>query len=198
MNLKSNSHNPEEIREENILEMGLAFSAMIRLFKKGEKPKLLERLLQEEGQAIFKAESQKEFSRAHTKFCNWGTKNILLAQKRRKGKIIQPEAPASYGQIAKTLDVTLKVAVYYAHLPNCNKSQDLLKWLNAAVDTKMVVQLKKQYPDDIRVWPKTIKQVSSITYVAIQNVVRKFIKEYHNNQILPVQFDEIYWNEWNQ
>lgn len=197
MKEQSNLNVPEEIRLYNIVDMGLTFSAMIRLFEKGSKKKLHRKLLTEL-RNIFETESKERFISIHSNFCHWGTKNIQLAEKKRKGQIIKKSSPASYGQIAKTLDVVLKVAVYYSHLPSCEKSQEISEWLNAAVDTKMMAMLKKHYPEDIKPWPTSIEQTNKTTYTQIQEIVRKFIKEKHNNHIMPVQFDDIYWRELNR
>ena len=176
----------EETRISNIIDMGLGFSAMLRLFKKGSKLTLHKRILDVEGRAIFKAESKADFDRIHAEFCDWGTTNIILA---RTGRL------ASYGQIAKTFNVTLKVAVYYSHLPDREKARQLSEWLHAAVDTRMMAELAKKYPRDILpAWPVSVEEVDRPKYQEIQNVVRKFIKEQH---LTPVQFDEKYWKEWN-
>ncbi|GAI02469.1 unnamed protein product, partial [marine sediment metagenome] len=90
-------------------------------------------------------------------------------------------------------DVVLSVAIYYCHLPNCEKSRQISGWLNAAVDTKMMALLKRHYPEAITPWPTTIKQVNNSTYIRIQETVRKFINDEHDNGITPVQFDDIYF-----
>lgn len=178
----------EKIKLHNIVDMGLTFSAMIRLFEKGSKKKFRRRIL-DEVKNVFEAESEKDYSVIHSNFCNWGVKNISLAKK---------ATTASYGQIAKTLDVVLKVTVYYSHLPNCEKSREISKWLNAAVDTKMMSMLRDFYPKDIKLWPKTVEQVDKTTYLKIQGIVREFIRERHNNSIMPVQFDDFYWKKLNR
>ena len=194
---QSKLHDPEEIRLHNIIDMGLTFSAMIRLFNKGSKEILREKILAE-ARNVFEAKSEKDFINIHSNFCDWGIKNISLAEKKRNGRIIKKAAPASYGQIAKTFDVALKVAVYYSHLPNCEKSQEISGWLNAAVDTKIMSMLKKEYSKNIKLWPATGEQVDSTTYVGTQRIVRKFISEKHKGSIMPVQFDDIYWKVLNR
>lgn len=179
------------------MDMGLEFSAMIRLFGKGSKEGLRKKILSE-AKKMFEAKSEKDFIDIHSSFCSWGINNIFLAEKRRNGRILKKVFPASYGQIAKTLDVVLKVAIYYCHLPNCEKSQEISGWLNAAVDTKMMAMLRKYYPKDIQSWPITIEQVDRSTYVAIQRIVRKYIREKHKDTITPVQFDDIYWKVLNR
>ncbi len=130
---------------------------------------------------------------------SWGVRQIILAERKNKrGQVVKKAGPASYGQIAKTFDVVLKVAVYYCHLPNCEKSQQISGWLNAAVDTRMMGMLKKYYLEDIASWPATIEQVDNSTYMSIQEIVRKFIAERHNGNIIPVQFDDIYWRALNR
>jgi len=114
----------ERLRFENIVDMGLAFSAMMRVFEKGAKKELHNRMVNKIAERLFNLSSREEFNKVHTEFCEWGTRNIRQAE--RKGKIITKEgSPASYGQIAKTLDVTLKVVVYYCHLPDCRKSESV-------------------------------------------------------------------------
>ena len=185
---QSKLDDPEEIRLHNIIDMGLTFSAMIRLFRKGSKKKLHKQILTEANR-VFEAGLEESFIKIHSNFCDWGVKNILLAKK---------ATLASYGQIAKTFDVVLKVAVYYSHLPDCETSREITKWLNAAVDTNMMAMLKKEYPQDIQSWPTTVEQVDKTTYMTIQKIVRNFIREKHDNKILPVQFDDIYWKALNR
>ena len=181
-----------EIKIHNIVDMGLTFSAMIRLFQKGSKKKLRKQILAEIGN-VFKTESKDQFTTVHSKFCHWGVKNILQAEKKRRGRIIKNVAPASYGQIAKTFDVVLKVAIYYSHLPSCEKSRAISRWLNAAVDRKKMTMLKRSYPKALQPWPTTVEKVGVEDYKKIQQLVRKFIEEKHSGEILPVQFDDKYW-----
>ena len=189
---------PQEARLHNIIDMGLDFSAMIRLFEEGSKSTLRAKILTVLP-TVFEAESEKHFKDIHSSFCIWGMNNIKLATRRRKGQIIKKAGPASYGQIAKIFDVVLKVVVYYCHLPNCDKSQQISKWLNAAVDTRLLACLKKRYPEDMPSWPTTIEKVdSSSVYMAIQEVVHRVINEAHNGGITPVQFDDIYWQALNR
>lgn len=199
MDIESEQINMRKVRMQNIFDMGLGFTSMIRVFKKGSKLVLWKRLVHGEGTAIVKVKSKEEFDDLHAKFCDWGTKNITQAERRRDGRIIKPEAPASYGQIAKTLDVVLKVAVYYSHLPDCETAGRISKWLDAAVDTQMMAKLAEYYPDAIgSPWPTSVEEVDSAAkYLAIQKVVHRFIEERHNGSITPVQFDDKYWDEWN-
>jgi len=181
-----------EFRFKNIIDMGIDFSAMIRVFEKGSKKKLHGRILSEV-RNVFGAKSEGDFRDIHSNFCDWGQKEIGLAKKAE---------PARYGQIAKTFDVTLKVVIYYSELPDSRKSTEISEWLNAAVDTKMMNMLEhvlnRKYSATIQPWPKTVGQVDEKAYLTLQKIVRKFIAEVHNNGIKPVQFDDIYWRLLNR
>ena len=177
---------PAEIRLRSVVDMGLNFSAMLRLYATGSKKRLHHKILREMQQV--EARSEEEFTRFHSCICDWGIKNIRL----RNG-----ETFASYGQIAKTLDVVLKVAIYYCHLPDCERSGRISGWLNAAVDTRMMVMLGGLYRDAIKPWPVRVREVDRKSYEAIQGLVRQYIKDKHPG-ILPVQFDDIYWWKLNK
>lgn len=185
-------------RLHNIVDMGLSFSAMIRLFNKGAKRRLRDKIITEVHK-VFTVESQEQYDEIHANFCNWGIRNIQLAERKKGGRIIEKGGVPSYGQIAKTFDVVLKVVVYYCHFPNCERANMISKWLHAAVDTKMMIFLKEYYPADIILWPTTIKQVNNYhDYAAIQRIVHQFIKEKIGENIMPVQFDDIYWEAFNR
>jgi hypothetical protein len=88
----------EWITLSNIVDMGITFSAMNRLFEKGTKGTLRRKLL-DELKRIFRTGSKDDFDRLHSDFCRWGVKNLQLAERRRAGKIIKEKGPASYGQV---------------------------------------------------------------------------------------------------
>jgi hypothetical protein len=185
-------------RLHNIIDMGLSFSAMIRLFDKGSKSILRDKIINI-AHKVLAAESQEQFNDAHAEFCNWGIYNIKLAEKKKDGRITRQGGVPSYGQIAKTFNVVLKVVVYYCHFPDYERAIVVSRWLHAAVDTKMMAFLKEYYPADLVPWPATIQQVMTYSdYMAIQQVVNKFIAEKLESQIMPVQFDDIYWQAFNR
>jgi hypothetical protein len=188
---------PEEIKLQNIVDMGLTFSAMIRLYEKGTK-QTLHNIILEELPNISKATSKEAFEIIHSNLCKWGIKNLTLAEKARAGKVIKKKGPAGYGQIAKTLDVVLKVVIHYCHHPIPEKSNELSQWLHAAVDTKMMGFLKGRYSDYFLNWPTSVEDVNEKTYLKLQRLVNKFIKDEHDGNIIPVQFDDIYWNILNR
>jgi hypothetical protein len=164
--------------------MGLSFSAMIRLFESCSKEKLETRILKNI-ESLFKADSKEDFDKAHSGFCDWGVENIRLSNR--------VDSP-SYGQVAKTLNVVLKVVVYYSHLPSCEKSKELSKWLHAAVDTAMMKMLRVYYPGALKPWPRAVRQVKTKEdYQKIRETVDKFIEEKHKGTIVPVEFDDYYF-----
>ena len=181
----------------NIVDMGLTFSAMIRLYEKGTKKTLRNKIL-EELDNISKVPSNEAFNKIHFDFCRWGINNIFLAEKIKAGMIIKKRKPASYGQIAKTLDVVLTVVVHYCQWPNHEKSKEMSQWLNAAVDTKMMKLLKKSYPENFNRWPSSVEDVDENTYLDLQKLVHRFIQDEHDGDIIPVQFGDYYWNLLNR
>ena len=96
------------------------------------------------------------------------------------------------------MDVVLKVAVYYCHLPECEKWKEFSEWLNAAVDTKTMAELRKHYPKHTKPWPRIIEEVDRQNYNEIQRIVRKFICREHQDSITPGQYDDYYWREFNR
>ena len=192
------------IKIENIVDMGLGFSAMMRLYKEETKKDLRKRVLKTVKE-VFTANSKADFDTIHSNFCRWGIENVTLAGKKNKNGNIIKEGPASYGQIAKTFDVVMKVVIYYSQLPECQRSETILPWLNPAVDNKMMKMLKRHFKENNRClienispWPNSLKKICERKYQEIQKLVREFIKEKHDNKILPIQFDDIYWNQLNR
>lgn len=188
---------PADVMLSNIVDMGLTFSAMIRLYKKGSK-KILHGEIVHILPKIAKTESLNHFQEIHNDFCKWGTHELLLAEKKHAGRIIKHSGPPSYGQVAKTLDVVLKVVIYYSKWPDERTSKNLTKHLNAAVDTKMMAFLKSKYPQQFPYWPKTVEDVSPSLYQSIQGLIKQFILDEHQGNIMPVQFDDLYWNYLNR
>jgi len=173
----------QEVRLRCLIDLGLTFSAMLRLYEKGAKERIYDKVLSEMP-ALLQSETEEHFQMVHSSICEWGTNSVLSNG---------GSGYASYGQIAKTLDVILKVVIDYGHMPDCSKAKQMSPWLNSAVDNEMMKMLKREYPDAIKPWPRNIRQVNKERYVAIQSLVRRFNIEKHNNQLTPVQFDDIYW-----
>ena len=87
--------------------------------------------------------------------------------------------------------------VYYCHLPDCESVAKLLPVLHAAVDTRMMKNLKKEYPRE-SIKAETVEAVSEPEYFALQKLVSKHIEDEFNNLILPVQYDDIMWHRLNR
>ena len=102
-----------EVRLRCLIDLGLNFSAMLRLYKKGSKEKFYNKVLGEMP-SLLQAENEEQFQVAHSSICEWGIKNLLVNE---------GSECASYGQIAKTLDVILKVVIDYGHMPDCSKAK---------------------------------------------------------------------------
>jgi len=188
---------PDEAKPLNIVDMALSFSAMMRLFQQGSK-EIIHKQIMEYLPRFINSKSEDEFKAVHHDFCLWGTTAIYTAEKEQKDGSIKNSEPASYGQIAKTLDVVLHVLIHYAQHPNTETAKALSKWLNTAMDTKMMAFLSGCYPDALKPWPKTIEQVKKEDYVAIQKTVRLFIQEEHLGKIRPVDVDDVYWAVLNR
>lgn len=183
---------PEEIRIYNMVDMGLRFSGMIRLYEKGSKFLLIDKIL---GllPKIFNAYLVSEFDMIHDEFCEWATESIYLAEKRKNGFVIKKRKNISYGQAGKTLDVVFKVLIYYCNWPNQRKSRQLRKWIHAAVDNKMMQYLKQRYPTHFKSWPSTVEEVDKDTYIKLQDLVKQYNIEFEKEIKLPVEFDDKYW-----
>lgn len=164
----------DKIRLHHVIDMGLAFSAMMRVFEPGSKEKL-HREVFAIAKKVFEVEHQENFDQIHAEFC----------------KRMQIELNASYGQIAKTLNVVLKVVVYYCHFPDYEKSKALSKLLHAAVDRGMMAKLKR-YSQDKQNWPTAIEEVGTqLKYEVLRQTVAKPIRQEYNDTIYPVEFDDI-------
>ena len=85
-NLKVNT--AEEAKLNNIVDIALMFSAMIRLMKKGSKKQLKDKILSILND-VFHAESSTQYDMIHDNFCNWGMQSIVLAEKKKTGLIIK-------------------------------------------------------------------------------------------------------------
>lgn len=191
-----NSSIAAEIKQKNVIDMALTFTAMIRLFEKESKPKIAGKLY-EEFQKLEKIKNITEFQEFHRGFCDWFTSNIKTAQKERNNKIIKKSGYALYGHAAKLLDVSLKVYVYYSSLPNMCTAKTILPFLNTAIDNPILKHLKNSFPSEY-VLAKTVEQIDESTYKKLQELIRSDIKKSFNNDILPTQYDDIMWNRLNR
>ena len=193
---KNYSSIAENIKQKSVIDMALTFTAMIRLFEKGSKPKI-SRKLHEQFKKLNKIKTLKDFYSFHIEFCEWFTKTIKTAQKVRNDRVIKVSGLARYGQAAKLLDVTLKVYVYYSGLPNKHNSENLVPFLNTAIDTPILRHLKEAFPNEI-IDSKTVEQIDRHTYKKLQKLIKLDIKENFGNDIFPTQYDDIMWYRLNR
>lgn len=191
-----NSTIAAEIKEKNVIDMALTFTAMIRLFEKGSKPKISKKLY-DEFKRLNEIKNLNNFYIFHDQFCEWFTSNVKTAQKVRNNKIIKSSGFSLYGQAAKLLDVTLKVYVYYSGLPDKHTSEDLVPFLNTAIDNPILLHLKEAFPNEI-IHSKTVEKIDKNTYKKLQRLIKSEIKEKFGNDIVPTQYDDIMWYRLNR
>jgi len=192
----ANSSIAAEIKQKNVIDMALTFTAMIRLFEKGSKPKIAGKL-SVEFLNLKKIRNVNDFQEFHKKFCNWFRRNIKTAQKERNNKIIKKSDYALYGHAAKLLDVSLKVVVYYSSLPDKSTAEKLLPFLKTAIDNPILKHLKKSFPYE-HISAKTVEQIDENTYKKLQELIQSDIKLNFNNDVFPTQYDDIMWNRLNR
>lgn len=184
------------IKFKNVIDMAIAFTAMSRVFEKGSKQKIAEKLESTLG-LLAGVDGKDKFEKIHLEFCKWFIENIRTAHKVLKNKRIKKSHPASYGQAGKVFNVILKVCVYYCHYPDYQSSRKLIPLLHAAVDTKMMKYLKAKYQqEDIKA--ESIEAVTKAEYVTIQKMVNMDIEDKFENQIFPVHWDDMMWYRLNR
>jgi hypothetical protein len=174
----------KSIRKKNIIDIAVSFAAMNRLFEQGSKQKIAAKL-ESFVDLLPGVESQDDFEKIHSDFCEWFVQNVVTAKKLLKNKKIKGSRAASYGQAAKVFNVALKVYVYYCNLPDYGTAAKLLPMLHSAVDTLMMKNLKKRYPKE-NIKAVTIEAVGKSDYVVIQKMVHQHIADEFYEPILPV------------
>jgi hypothetical protein len=188
----------KEAKRRNIVDMAFGFSAMTRVFEKRSTEKITNKL-NEILPHITSVNNYMGFKNLHDDFCRWFQDNIKTAVRKKNGIVIKKSGPASYGQGGKVLDVALKVYVYYCHLPDVRTANQIVKWLNAAVDTKMMDHLKEAASLETSLMEATsVEDVDAKIYADLQSLVRKDIKDNFQGLILPVQWDDIMWRQLNK
>ncbi len=173
----------KEAKVKNIIEMAATFSAMARVFEAGSMEKIKPRV-EEFLSKLKEASTEVEYHKCHEEFCRWFTRTIRQSKNQRS---------ASWGQAAKILDVALKVCVYYCHLPSEEKSQRVLPWLNPAIDTPLLKDLKRRYDFS---GASTLADIDREKYEELQKIIKLDMKKY--GDILPVEYDDIRWRELNR
>ena len=187
----------EQAKLKNIIEMAVSFSAMGRVFEKGSTEKIkakLENCIKD----LLNLNAEEEYHKKHKEFCKWFTRNIKTAERKKEGRTIKRSQYASWGQAAKVIDIVLKVCIYYCNLPSAEVSSKIVPWLNGAIDTPILGDLKKRHSSPIISQISTIEDIDKIAYEELQKIIRTDIKESFNGEIFPVQYDDIKWRELNR
>ena len=178
----------EEAKITGVLHMAFDFSSMARTFEKGTKDKFLKRI-HAMLPMLADVESQDTFEFIHGEVCNWGCRSLKPSHSGRRR--------ASYGQVAKTLNVVLKVAVYYCGLPNRRQAMRLLPWLHPAIDNPMMKYLGRRYRAE---FPNSISAISNVdkrTYKILLNFAARDVMENLGGKLHPVQWEDIVWVKAN-
>ena len=187
----------EKAKRQNIIEMAVSFTAMGRVFEKGATEKIKAKLnccIEN----FFNLTTEEEYKEKHKEFCEWFTRNIKTAERRKDGRIIKRSQYASWGQAAKVIDIVLKVCIYYCNLPSANVSSRILPWLNGAIDTRILNDFKKRYKSPLILQTFNIEDIDKERYEELQKIIRTDIQESFNGEIFPVQYDDIKWRELNR
>ncbi len=172
-----------EAKTENIIEIGVDFSGMIRVFEKDSYRKITCKL-KEFFRELPGINKSAEFDIAHDDFCDWFTQNIHTAERRLRNGRIQVSRVCSYGHGAKVLDIAAKVYVYYCNQPSPETAQRLIPMLHSALDTPMMLLLNPAQT--------TIQQVDRDQYKSLQAQVQVASKLVGSG-IHPVQYDDVMW-----
>jgi len=186
----------EQKKIQNIIDMALTFTAMVRLFSKGSKTSIANKF-EEFCTNLRNIESASSYEKFHESFCNWFCENIQTAQRILRNKTTKHSSSASYGQGAKVLDIAIKVYVHYCKLPDQQTADRILPFLHSAVDTPIMKHLKQRY-QWANITASTIEAIDKQTYRTLQELIALDIKETFQDSIHPVHYDDIMWNQLNR
>ena len=176
----------EQAKKQNIIDMAVAFTAMMPLFQEASA-NLIKEKLTELFEGLVRISAEQEFNKMHRGFCQWFINTIRLAK---------TEETPSYGHAAKVLDLALKVYVYYCNMPSPAKAEAITPWLNGTIDTHILSYLYRKL-EDIKGKPYpphyswTIKVINKEDYDLLQKVIRQDIRDSFDGNISPVQYDDI-------
>ena len=175
-----------QAKKQNILDMSIAFTAMMPLLQERSAVPIKQKLAQ-----LFdnldSLRSDQDFHKMHSDFCQWFVGTIRLVK--------TGESP-SWGHAAKVLDLALKVYVYYCKMPSPTKAEALIPRLNGIIDTPILRYLfrklesvyAKPFPPHY-LW--TIRMIAKEDYDLLQKVIRQHIRDRFGDEILPVQYDDV-------
>ena len=184
----------DSAKTKNIIDMALGFTAMMRIFSEGSKPKI-EQKLEDLFDNLENINTCNEYEACHQEFCIWFTHKIQTAGKKTRNGGFRPGQPASYGQGAKVLDIAIKVYVYYCSQPTPVIAERLLPLLHGAIDVKIMNHLKKSTGEGATIRATTIKEVDEHGYQVLQSLVLAGSLSW---KVHPVQYDDILWRRLNR
>lgn len=167
-----------------IMNMAFDFTSMSRVFEKGTKDKFIQKV----GVLLPKlasVSSANEFNQVHHSFCRWACMEIKRSRKGAGG--------VSYGQIAKTLNVFLKAAVYYCTLPDRPTAERLIPWLHPAIDNPMMDYLQQKFPRDLPARLDSMVNVDEHIYQVLLDLAGRDINERFGGALTPIQWEDIVW-----
>lgn len=177
--------NIDDLKISLILDMALSWSATLRIFegeqekkRKTSKDKFIEEIRKMVNN-LTKIISQPEFDEIHERTCY----NL-----KEKVNLNTGEYP-SYGQIAKMVDMGIKVSVLFCNIPD-GKSDRIKEYLHCPIDNINIKFLKKYIVDDEFRKIYSMADIDYPKYIKIQNGIREYIKE-NKLKITPVEFDII-------
>jgi hypothetical protein len=185
-----------EIKSKNVIDMGLLFTSMIRLFEQNTKPKLEIKLFSE-FQKLEEIRTEKDFRKFHNNFCQWFVLNVKTARRKNGDRIIKESRLARYGHAAKLIDVVLKVYVYYSNLPDFETAAIIIRFMNTAIDNPILNHLKTRFPEE-NIYANTVEQIDQKLYDRLQNLIKEEIVKDFNNEIIPTQYDDIMWRKFSR
>lgn len=88
----------------------------------------------------------------------------------------------------------LKVCVYYCNLPNVEIAQNLKSWLRAAIDTPILLELKKVHPE----LNFAAKHISGIELREYELLMVTAGKDAQEMGLTPVEWDDVVWSRLNR
>jgi hypothetical protein len=177
----------EEAKKNNILDMALTFTAMMRVFSTGSRKRIADKL-SDLASRLREVTSADDYEKLHKDFCEWFRREIRTAEKtnRNTGNVAKPAQPASFGQAAKVLDVALKVYVFYCGQPSPDVASRIHPFLHGAVDGLIMDHLKRRYPD-VSIPATTIEQIDEHTYQSLQALIARDTGDSFHNNVCPVR-----------
>ena len=187
----------DKIRMENIIDMAVLFSGMIRVLKKGSKDRIVEKI-KDSINEFFNLSGKKDYIKKHENLC-------MKIIEDKKIKTAKGDDSLSWGQSAKIVDITMKVIFYYCKLPSEEYALKILPWLNGPIDSKILRYIKHQIKEGHlkkyeNIYYEKIAEIQSLKDIDKQKyrLLQKIFldcKERGNENMSLIEYEEIIW--WN-